>query len=179
MITVHYVSRRILTGLAVILTITALILIGLNALNLKKHFQWKSSGYVEGYNAAREKYAKMCPMINDPITLFSGTISHRSGKILTIISDHFDSGFSSNFDEERKVIVSDQTKISKRVERDSAEYDRLLKTFDPRSTELPPMPFTFTDLELSDLNEGMNVTIQTNEDARTTAELTAINITLP
>ncbi len=95
-------SRYILTTLAIIIVITAFILVGLNALQLEKRLASSSFGkagtvelnakYVEGYLAARQKYQTMCPFANQPTYSLNGTVqSVNADGSLTILQESLES----------------------------------------------------------------------------------------
>jgi len=181
-------SRYILTGLAIILVITAFILVGLNALNLQQFGFSPSKGqldakYKEGYLAAKQNFQTLCPIATGNQQLITGKITHISGNTLTvdasnIISDQLVDGMDST----RTITITASTTINSVAQLTQADYAAKIAKIKVSSPPGDvPSAFITTKILASDLKVGDTVTITTLEDAQTVKQLIAgsINLTPP
>ena len=170
-------SRYILTALAMIIVITAFILIGLNALQLEQRFSRISygsvpfsgmmNGYRNGFMAARTKYQTICPMANQAVHALTGKIVDVSSDSLTIeqtslVTDPDVDGISDT----RTITLTPQTEIirlqPKTPEQLSAEQANFIATMKTGKPTTPPSPVMRQVLTTKDLQIGQTVTIQSS-----------------
>ncbi|MBP9863988.1 hypothetical protein KBC54_00875 [Patescibacteria group bacterium] len=176
-------SRYILTALAIILVITTFILVGLNALTLEQRMRagvsisnptlLSNQGYIEGYKAARKKYAALCAIPVDNVTSFSGTIQaiNSNGFTVTALTLDTDSKVDGISDD-REITMTSDTKIQKITDKTPAEMAA------EDSAKAPPTPYNVTLLQLKDLTVGQTVTVSSATDVRLEPVITATTITV-
>jgi hypothetical protein len=183
-------SRYILTALAMILVITAFVLVGLNAMNLEQKFSLSLDAmkrnasqaqeeYNKGYAAAQAKYKNLCPMIGRDSDTIGGKILSVSADKITITQDTFDT--DETFDgipDTRTAIVTAATKIQLQSPKPTEQLSQEMSDFKPASGNPPPSPFTISDIKLSDLKEGDRVSIKSDQEIRLVSEFKALKVTV-
>lgn len=177
-----------MTALAIILVITAFILIGLNALQLQQggsvlqtpNQSQLDAKYREGYLAARQKYQMLCPQLAQAQKNFSGKITAISGNTVTVDAANLDSDMIvDNLGSTRTINLVASTKIQRTTQKDQAEITKEMDAYSqtaPSPTNPPPQLYNVTDLSASDLNVGEVVSVTTVEDARSSEQLTAVAV---
>lgn len=175
-------SRYILTALAIILVITTFILVGLNALNLQQRMSTTSvlspsgssnQGYVDGYKAARAKYAALCALPIDNVMSFSATVKAVSANELTVTALTLDTDPTvDGISNDRTITVSADTKIQKLTDKTPTEMAA------ETSATVPPTPFKISQLQLKDLTVGETISISSATDVRLAPVITAQTITV-
>ncbi len=179
-------SRYILTALAIILVITAFILIALNALKISTPLtsltgQSTADAYREGFLSARTKYAAMCPLINNDGNIISGTVTAVSGDTLTITQTTFDTEESiDGVGDTRTVKSSAATKVEMTAAKDPAVFQKELAEFKPSPDKVvsPPSPVTVQAANFSDIKVGDIVRVTSDTNLRLAPEITATDITV-
>ncbi len=188
-------SRYILTTLAIIIVITAFILVGLNALQLEKRLAsspFSTAGttelnakYVEGYLAARQKYQAMCPFANQPVYSLSGTIqSINADGSLTVLQDSLESDeLVDHVSDQRWITVTPQTVIARSVAKSQEQFQKEMSEFNQRRnvgsmTATPPLPITETSVQLRDIPAGSHVRVESDQDVRTLEHISATRISI-
>jgi hypothetical protein len=181
-------SRYILTALAIILVITAFVLVGLNALNIEQRLGlstgWGNSAQLEehyrlGYQAAREKYKSMCPMVEKQGSTISGTVTSVTSDSLTIEQDFFDTDeLVDGVSNLRHAKISANAKIQAHTAKDPEILNKELAALKPGSESQPPAPFTVTNIKLSDIKPGDRVVMTSDTELRLAEEFIALTINL-
>ena len=172
-------SRYILTALAIILVITAFILVVLNALNLERlrvpslTSNGEQAAYVNGYLAARKKYQAMCPFALHTTFGFSGTVQQVSGSSLKVSADSLDTDQTvDGVGDERTVSLAANATVQRYIKKSDAELERELSTSPP----LPPSTSTFTNITLADIKKGDKVFVTSATDVRLASTVIATSI---
>lgn len=177
-------SRYILTALAIILVITAFVLVGLNALDMQNKLGLNLGGsnqareqYKLGYQAAREKLKASCPMVERHSETISGTVTAVSGDKLTFLQDTFDtSEIIDGVKDTRVATVSAATKLQLRTNKPQDQLSKEMAAFKPAPGATPPSPFITTSARLSDIKAGDKVIITSDKDLRLVAEFPALSV---
>lgn len=175
-------SRYILTALAIILVITAFVLVGLNALNMQNKLglplgtsNQAREQYKLGYQAAREKLKAICPMVERHSETISGTVTAVSADRLAILQDTFDTSEAiDGVPDTRVAIVSAATKLQLQTNKPQDQLNREMTAFKPAPGATPPSPFIMTSAKLSDIKAGDKVMITSDKDVRQLAEFPAL-----
>lgn len=174
-------SRYILTALAIILVITAFILVGLNALNLDrlrvpsltKGGQDAQAAYVNGYLAARKKYQAMCPFATQTTLGFSGTVQQVSGNSLKVSADSLDTDPTvDGVDDVRTVTLAANATIQRNIPKSEADLARESSA----SPTLPPSTSTLTAIKLADIKKGDKISVTSATDVRLAATVIATSL---
>jgi len=178
-------SRYILTALAVILVITAFVLVALNALNLDGKFGGSSGGsgqdqYKRGYLAAREKYKGMCPMVEKRGNTLSGKVLTVEGDALTVAQETFDTVESvDGVKDARTVRVTSATKIEAQSLKPETQLSKEMAAYKPGADVAPPSPNILSAIRLSDIKPGDQVIITADqEDVRLSQDFAAVSVKL-
>ncbi len=161
-----------MTSLAVILVICAFILMGLRAFMPQRLGSLSSLGgsYAEGYKAARERYAEVCPGFG-PAATFSGTVVGVSGNKLTVHQESL--AIDPRVDDvsdDRVVIMSTSGTITKL---DVSSPPPAPKVVNGELVFTAPKQ---TTLKLQDLKPGDRVTVTSDVDIRFQEEIVAFSI---
>lgn len=172
-----------MTALAIILVITTFILVGLNALNLQQRMSLTSSlspsgsanqGYIDGYKAARAKYAALCALPIENVMNFSATVKAVNANGLTVTALTLDTDPKvDGISNDREITVTAETKIQKLTDKTPEEMSA-----EANATTTPPSPFKITQLQLKDLTVGETITISSATDVRLAPVITAQAITI-
>lgn len=186
-------SRTILAVLSVLLVITALILLGLNAYMKQPSGSGRATSglfgtssdqaYKDGYAAARERYARLFPYINQEVRLVSGTVSSvsASGFVLTQDSLAVDPK-ADNVPDARTITVDKNTKIVTSKDKDPdtfrAEMDDFMKKSGIPGTQppAPPLAIIESSATLTDIKPGMRVSVESDVDLRLLATIHALTV---
>ena len=172
-------SRYILTALAIILVITAFVLIALNALTIQQGgtpFLSGANQYKAGYLAARARYQTMFPSLAQPITTLNGTVADVLDNGLYIQATNVDTDMTADgLDDHRTVLTTDATVIQKITNKDPGIFAQEMSDAAKNGTP-PPQPFTAQTMKLSEINVGDAVSVSVSEDARTNGQVTATTI---
>lgn len=179
-------SRYILTTLAVILVITAFILVALNALQLDKRFRssFKTGrGYTDGYLAARAKYQALCPAATQATTIISGRILSISSNSFIIEQDNLDTDpLVDGIDNARAIMVTPQTQIwmstAKTPEQLAAEQNQFIEKIKTDPSTPPPSSVIQKMLSLADLAVGQYVVVNSTNDVRSLSTIEAASVAL-
>lgn len=188
-------SRRILAGLAIILVITAFILVGLNALQ-KQNGQSSlmtnpiaditnpsastDEGYVKGYLAARAKYQLLCPMVQTQNSkILSAKIASIAGSSMKVTPLNMDTDpVVDNVPDQRTVSFVGSTPIMKQTMLSPQEFAKILQNAQsqPGKMTTVPVPFTMTTSTISDLKVGQIVQITSDKETRLLETIPASSI---
>jgi len=180
-------SRYILTALAIILVITAFILVALNALKISTPLTTMVSGqsadeaYREGFLAARDKYSGMCPIITTDNNTIFGTVKSISGDKIIIEQSTFDTVERiDGVGDMRTIKTSADTKIEIAVAKDQETFQKELSEFKPSADKVvtPPAPVTLQAAALSDIQVGDTVRVSSDKNLRLESEITASEISI-
>lgn len=181
-------SRYVLTILAVILVVTALILIALNALQLDRRFgavTQISTGdvrqaYADGYLAARKKYQALCPLVGLSMTQFVGTVQSISGDTLMVLQQSLDTDpLVDGVSDIRTVLITAQTAIQRMEEKPREQIEKELRALNITTERaVPPSPHVLTSVKLSDVQVGQRVSVRSASDVRMESSIRALSITL-
>ncbi len=182
-------SRYVLTLLAVILVITALILIALDALQLDKRFSQQTGqssqsvarqAYIKGYLAARKNYQALCPLANLEVRQFTGAVTEISDKSLKVLQQSLDTdSLVDGVDAVRTVVITPTT-VLQRVEAkplDQIEKDLTAARTSSREAVLPPSLYIRTLIKLSDIQVGQRISVESATDVRLQSTVEAVTIT--
>lgn len=181
-------SRYILTALAIILVITAFVLVGLNALNIEQRLGlspgiWGTDSaqleenYRLGYLAAREKYKGICPSVERQGSIISGIVDSVEGDSLTITQDYFDTDEKvDGISDTRHANITANTKIELHTQKDQEVLSKELAAFKPGPDSTPPAPFILSNIKLSDIKPGDRVNVISDSELRLAEEFTALTI---
>lgn len=174
-------SRSILTILAIVLVITAFVLVGLNA--LKTQSSKTSDQYTQGFLAARTMYTQMCPMVRNEqsATTLTGTVQSNNGSSLVILANNLDTDQKiDGVGLTRTVTVTADTKIQQTTQKTSIELSQEVQAFIANhatgTRPTPPSPYTVTNLSLSEIKAGDVVTIQSGAPVRLLQTIPAVSI---
>lgn len=181
-------SRYILTGLAIIMTITAFILVGLNALNLQNLFTSGSmagKSYKDGYLAARTMYTKMCPnIIRGESNSVSGVVLGVRSTELVIKQDSLDTNEAvDGVSDTRTIVIAEGTEIMRfepksdeQFQKESAAYREAMRSRE--AVARPPSPSTKVTMSLSEIKAGQRVTVTSDTDLRLLETINAVSVVL-
>lgn len=175
-------SRYILTALAIILVITAFILVGLNALRLQSGggiglsllSQQTDQAYKDGYLAARQKYQSICPL---PVatTQMIGRVLSTNSSSLKVQEQSLDTDPKvDGVDDVRTVTITSTTSLMLVVRKSAATLAAEQASATPGSP--PPSVFTEQKISLADIKPGMTITVQSTQDVRLAASIAANSI---
>lgn len=176
-------SRTILATLSVCLVITAFVLIALNAYlkqpmgnkQTSNRFFGTSSdqAYKDGYEAARQRFSKMYPVLSQETRVVSGSVVEISANGLTLKQDSLAvDPKADGVSDTRTITVDAKTVISRVTEKDPDAFRKEMEVFlakqgqagtDPVS---PPIPTISTPSKLSDIKPGMRISIESDVDVR-------------
>ncbi len=186
-------SRYILTALAIILVITAFILVGLNALNIDQRMGLSlgkiqaTSGqldqrYKDGFLAARAKYRSMCPTIITTGTMMSGTVTAVDASSLTVKQSSFDTDSDvDGVSDLRTVNITAQTKIQSQIAKLPQDFTREMAAYKPGlpgQFKAPPMAYTVKSVNISDIKVGDKVDVTAANNVRLAQSFDALAISL-
>ncbi len=188
-------SRYILTSLAIIIVITAFILVGLNALHLENRLASSSFGkagaveldakYVEGYLAARQKYQAMCPFANQPAYSLSGTVqSINTDGSLTVLQDSLESDeLVDHVSDQRWITLTPNTIIMRSVAKSQEQFQKETAEFNSAraagsAAVTPPSPMSEELVQLGDIPVGSRVRVESDQDIRTLERFSATRISV-
>ena len=179
-------SRYILTSLACILVLTALLLVALNSFAPKTQLPFgmktTSQAYMDGYLAARAQYQNKCPNLQaeQNINHFTGTVQANDGQTLTVLQTSLDT--DPNIDgvsNTRTVTVSNQTLIHAMTQKSPEALNKEIQASQKLGAAgSPPQPFTTTDIKLSDIHVGDTVMIESDQSVRLLATIPATVISI-
>jgi len=185
-------SRYILTTLCIIIVITAFILVGLNAFHLERRLGANTllgSGqtqldakYVEGYLAARKTYQGMCPLINQPTRVLSGTVQvvHIPDS-LTILQDSLDSDpLVDHVAAQRWITTTPATVVLRSINKPAEQVQKEFAEFNAghSSATMPPSPLKQETIQLTDIPAGARVLVESDQDVRSLESIPALRITV-
>lgn len=186
-------GRTILSLLAVLLLITAFVLLALNAYmqqpvgsartNAPLFGGNSEQAYKDGYQAARNRFAQLYPGINTESRVVSGTIVSVSanGFILTqdsLAVDPKADGIADN----RTISVDEKTSIVTVKEKDPDDFRKEMQEFLEKSGSrttpppAPPLATTETTTTLSNLRVGQRVTVESDADLRFLPTIHAVTV---
>lgn len=175
-------SRYILTALAVILVITAFILVALNAFTIQSQplrivpKKTAEQGYIEGYQAARKKYHAICPIANLEAFSFTGTVQSVSGKSITVLQTSLDTDPAADgVSNTRTVTIASSTLIQETIVKTPeqlAKDAQDLQTSLKKGGTISP-PSSFVPSSVSDIKAGQTVFIQSDTDVRLLSTISA------
>jgi hypothetical protein len=184
-------SRYILTALAIILVITAFILVGLNAMNLNPSFSNPLAGasqeeldakYREGFLKARAMYAdRIAEMPASDATAFSGIVVSNNGSELVVRALELDTDMLvDGVGQDRTVRVVANTKIRELQPKDAGVLEAELNAFEARNEEggTAPSPDVEKIIPLSEVKEGMHVRIHSASAVRLLPTIDATVVTV-
>ncbi|MFA4955197.1 MAG: hypothetical protein WC641_07870 [Patescibacteria group bacterium] len=180
-------SRYILTALSIIVVVTALALIALNAFDLENRLGWNmwriNSGnqaladkYKEGYLNARATYQKMCPLVNRQGSTITGRVEEVGKNSIVITQDYFDTDAQiDNVSNMRTVEITKNTDLTLNTAKPIDQLNKETATFKPGSGN-PPSAFSVKEIGLSEIKLGDYVSIESDKDLRTVASFTALKL---
>ncbi|MBP9869457.1 hypothetical protein KBC59_02785 [Patescibacteria group bacterium] len=180
-------SRYILTALAIILVITAFILVALNAMNLTPSFSSPLGGnseqsYKEGFLAARAMYAPLLPELSDTESLsLSATVLSNNGTSLRVRATSLDTDeIVDGVSLDRTVLITSATKIRELQPKDPATLDAEIAAFNAQSNPdaESPSPDVERIVPLSEVKEGMRIRIQSASAVRLLPTIDATVVTV-
>jgi len=174
-------SRYILTSLAIIIVITAFILVGLNAYLMQKGGTGLSivrpasqeeldESYKLGYEAARSKADTLCGDIKLSINSFTGTVISNDGKNLVVTQESLMSDpIADGISDDRTVLITPNTKIIKTSKKSNQQFMSELQAYETaqnagNNTQKPPEDTVEQILKISDLSIGSKVLVSSNQD---------------
>jgi len=179
-------SRYILTALAIILVITAFVLVGLNALQLQNRnggiiglTSSADQNYKEGYLAARAKYQSICPN-GATLTLgVTGTVTNVGNNELSLTQQSLDTDPRvDGISDTRTILVNASTTFVQYVDKTPEQISNELKSFVGSATTEPPSATTSKTISLSDIKPGSTVTVVAQEDVRLADHIQAVRVIL-
>ncbi len=190
-------SRRILAGLAIVLVITAFVLVGLNALMKQQgkapiisnpfNQQAADDSYIKGYTAARAKYTQLCPLAqtSDPHTLTATITSVGSGKIDVKPTNLDTDPLVDHVADLRSITVSANTTVTKQSNVSPEDFAKQLQAFQAQTakntTGTPtalPAPVVSANASTSDLKVGQTIMIKSASEVRLLETIPATSITI-
>ena len=179
-------SRYILTALAIILVITAFVLIGLNAFNLEQRLglskgkasdEQLAARYKAGYLAARADLKTICPIIERHGDTISGKVTAVSGSKITFTQDSFDTNETiDGVKNDRTANLQTGAKIEVLNPKPVDSFNAEIAAFKPGPNLNPPLPYTVTAGGLGDIKPGVRITLTGSGDLRLAKEFTALTV---
>ena len=151
----------------------------------------QANTYQAGWDAAKKQLEKKGIGVlpgGMEIKNLSGTVDKISGNIITIKNVSSVDPLSDSSLDTRTVQISSNTKFYQLVQKDSAEYQKEMSDFqskmqeqmkNPSSTAqpiTPPMPQNKKEIALSDLKEGQNITVVSDDDIKDKKEFSATEV---
>ncbi len=140
--------------------------------------------FLSGYKEAMNRLAQsgIIPPTTDKVTAVSGKVVATLDSAVSIEIERVtmnpleDQGPTT-----RLVTIGSDAKIIKLVPRSAAEMDAATKSFQESlragQAPLPPLPFKEEGALLSDIKEGMAITVISESDIRTAANIEAVKVT--
>lgn len=181
-------SRYILTSLAVILVITAFILVALNAYQTQQgrgirlgtpSGQTADQSYIQGYLAARSKYQAICPFAGGVAYTVTGAVEKVSSRTITLFQKSLDTdSLVDRVSDERTILLTPETVIQKQVPKSPEDISKEIQAQKDKGLAPPPLPYTIQRLSVADLQQGQTITVQSSSDVRLAPSITALTITL-
>ncbi len=179
--TTSHISRRVVLIIAALLVVTATTLVGLNAWNLQHHMSAPishvfSDPYVDGYNAARARYAMLCPQaVNTESRVLSGIVKSVNADSITINQDSLDvDERADGVSNVRTITLTPATPI-KQISIKSAAQLAAEFSASP-NTKTPPPATAETSLKLTDLKIGTRITVTSDLSVRLLEKIPASSI---
>ncbi len=173
-------SRNLLTTLAVILVVTAFVLVGLNSLQLEKKLQSETAkSYVNGYLTARKTYQDVCPFAGRETNHFSGTVQSTNGTELLVLAESLDTDpLVDGVSNVRRITVTNSTVIQKSVKKSATQLQQELTAYAklPSPKGPPPTEVSMVQIKLSDIQNGSKVYVESASDVRMQSVISAIVI---
>jgi hypothetical protein len=178
-------SRYILTALAIILVITAFILVGLNALQLQRGnglglsllSKQTDEAYKEGYLAAREKYKTLCPL-PAATNILTGTVVSNDGTTMRVQETSLDTDPKVDGVNDIRTITLAPSATIVEIERKTPQQLAAENPVATNKPQVPANPFTQKTIHLTDITPGMTVAVQSQDDVRLAPSIVASTITL-
>jgi hypothetical protein len=176
-------SRRILTVLAILIVVTAFILIGINAIILNKANPLKGESnaekaYKQGYEDARKKFQDVYPNVTEASYQVSGKVLSVNKNSFTILQENLATNpYVDDVSDTRTILLTVSSTITTTTNKDDATFQKELQAFmkNPQSGT-PPMPTVTHTLKLSDLNIGDRVTVSSLVDVRLLEKIEAQSV---
>jgi hypothetical protein len=168
-------SRYLMTTLAIILVITAFILVALNAFQIQTNpfrimvKKTAEHGYVDGYLAARKNYQAICPLAGQPTNFFTGVVQSVSGQNVVVVEQSLETDpLVDHISNTRTVAVDANTIIQSSVTKSADEIAQDLKALQDslKKGGVVPAPSNSVSATLSDIAPGQSVYIQSDQDVR-------------
>lgn len=165
-------SRRVLVIIALALFVVALLLVLITSFMPGSSRKIMIGGsYAEGYKAAREQAFQLgVPRI--VATSLSGAVVSVSSNSLVLKTSLFLDKKVDGIGPERTILINGSTKIMKRVQKSTEQYQKEQKEFmdsiknldetKPGDAPMPPQPFTTVEARLSDIKAGDIITVATD-----------------
>ena len=179
-------SRTILVGLAIVLVITAFVLVGLNALRPAPAKISSGDPYAQGFQDARAMYQNLYPQVaqQSDATSLVATVQSNNGNSLTVLASSLDTderidGVSNT----RTITLDANTKIQSTAPKAPDQFAKEMQSYlaknSTSSATTPPAQFTFTNLKASDIKPGDVIIVQSNQSVRLLSSIpaTSINVT--
>ena len=183
-------SRYILVSLAIILVITAFILVGLNAWQQQQgkppiisnpfSQQTVNDAYAKGYLAARAKYAELCPQVQTVgTTSLIATITSINGGQLKVTPTNLDTDpIVDHVANIRTITIDSSTQMQKQLQLTPDEVSKQLQAFADQikknPTATPPSNMTLSTF--ADFKVGQTIQIQSSKDVRLLETIPATSI---
>ncbi len=163
--------------LVVIIVVTSIVMIGLNAFYLRTQDQIKIDAYRQGFLTARKQYEALYPQSTAPVTFFTGTVKGVNAQTIVVTQDSLAvdptvDGVSND----RNVTLAQDGKVSLSQNKDPKAYQAELSTFVPSSTSTPPLPTTNTAMAFSDIKPGDRVIVNATSNVRMEQDIQAESI---
>lgn len=182
-------SRHILVSLAIILVITAFVLVGLNAW-LEQHgkaplisnpFTQKSidDAYARGFQNARTKYQQLCPQLAAASPkMFVGIVTSVSGQHLSVKPTNLDTDATvDHVPDIRAITISADTTIQKQLFLTPGDLAKQAKdAADKQKAGSVIPPSMSASSTFADLKEGQTVQIVSDQDVRLLSTIPAVSI---
>lgn len=183
-------SRYILTSLAIIIVITALALVALNAFQLEKRFSSGISAnstteaYVQGFLAARKKYQALYPAPSPSSHLLSGVIRSVGTNSFVLTQTSLDTDpIVDGVSDDRTIVLTNNAALSIIAPKSSEQFSQELNAFQhasPNKTgaNVPPSPTLRQSIKPSDMKVGQMVSIESDEEVRLLSTIHAKSVTV-
>lgn len=184
-------SRYLLVVLCVSITVTAVVLVALNAYANSKRpapsgpasDQEITTAYRAGFNAARERLTKYGFGAPSDTQTLTGTVrSVSGGKLIVSQENLMTDALISGITDDREVTTTASTKITRDVQKPAAQFQAEQEAFaklPPSPSLQPPTATIKSTIRISDINVGDHVTISAQEsDITMLPSITAASISV-
>lgn len=186
-------GRTILSLLAALLLITAFILLALNAYMQQQPMGSARSNslfggntdqaYKDGYEAARQRFGRLYPSLNQETRLISGTVMSVSANGFVLKQDSLAiDPKADGVSDERTITVDAKTSLLSVKEKDPDAFRKEMQDFAQKSGSattpppMPPMAVTESATMLSSIKAGMQVSVEADADVRLLQTIHAVSV---